>query len=1088
MEREYTHQRHNDHTIDRFKIAGGYSAAAESPLMSRRCVIAVLAIFPLSLFGGPAWAGTNAWTGTGPDGGPVLAVLVDTASLATPSPIYVGTAGSGVFKSLDGGVTWAQTEPGGSLAKRRVRSLVFGAAGTIYAGSDDDFAKNGVFQSTDSGISWQPIGTNARGLTNRKVQALAWDGTSLYAGVREEGAGSGVFKWTGTTWTGIGTSLNGLTNRKVQALAIDPLPVPKVVYAGTQGAGVFKTIDGGATWTGPLGSPNPNQGFSSSCLASPEIMALVVDENIPRSPTPTDATLYAAVGGKVGSSGCATGQGAGFFRFKFPEWDRRMNGMLPLLPTLTLNVYSIVMSGTQIFIGSDQGVFRSTTGSGSWNLMPADPPGGLIGLPVRALGVDPAGMATLYAGTSGRGVFTRLPPNDQPSVQTQLWCGSPPPCAGSSGLTALHAQSAAVGLRGGAKAIFAGLVGGGVITSINNGATWQNTPDPERTARTAFGFAVDPTDQSVVYAATDEGVLVSDNGGDAWTIASAGLPTDASPNVSGPGPLRTVRSILVDPANPLVLYAGVKAGSSPLLPGGVYRSVNGGASWTALNTGLPSAATTDGRSIVSAFAIDRGPGTGAWGTLYAAIAATEGDVCSGSRCGVFKSIDGGASWTLIDEGISLDPDLSFSALAIDPLPPVTVYGGTSTGKVFRFVSGDTRWRAFGTGLPGQAVTALVVKLGAPSTIYAGLDGAGVYSIQGTGSSWTALSANAGLASLNVAGLAFDPRGEGTLYAATLGRGIFDYEFFAGGTTPEVSINAPVPSTSSPIFLSGTASGFQIFKVFWSTNRGHAGVADLTAPNWSTNAMPVPLEPGPNFITVTAVDGNFHQGSATITVTLPEAGPVIAVDPLSVLFGTVPVDSVSARRDVTVSNHGTDDLVLGALAVGGENSDQFKKRALQDSCSGATLAPTTGTCTVGLRFQPTSGGPKSATLSVIPLNAPPVTVALSGTGGGPGITVTPLSLAFGPVPVGSVSGRLNVTVSNPGTENLILGALAVAGVNPGQFKKKAPQDSCSGATLVPMATCTVGLKFKPTSGGPKSATLEIPSNVPPVTVILSGTGQ
>ena len=103
--------------------------------MSRRSLIAVFAILSLSLIGGSAWAGQNVWTGTGPDGGPIRSVLVDPI---TPTIIYAGTGGSGVFKSTNGGTTWVQLDPTGDLATKTVRSLVFGATtATIYAGADN---------------------------------------------------------------------------------------------------------------------------------------------------------------------------------------------------------------------------------------------------------------------------------------------------------------------------------------------------------------------------------------------------------------------------------------------------------------------------------------------------------------------------------------------------------------------------------------------------------------------------------------------------------------------------------------------------------------------------------------------------------------------------------------------------------------------------------------------------------------------------------------------------------------------------------------------------------------------------------------
>ena len=72
--------------------------------MRRTVVIVSALVCVMLLFAGAASAGLNSWTGTGPDGGPIRSVLVDPTS---PGTIYVGTAGSGVFKSTDGGATWA---------------------------------------------------------------------------------------------------------------------------------------------------------------------------------------------------------------------------------------------------------------------------------------------------------------------------------------------------------------------------------------------------------------------------------------------------------------------------------------------------------------------------------------------------------------------------------------------------------------------------------------------------------------------------------------------------------------------------------------------------------------------------------------------------------------------------------------------------------------------------------------------------------------------------------------------------------------------------------------------------------------------
>jgi hypothetical protein len=129
------------------------------------------------------------------------------------------------------------------------------------------------------------------------------------------------------------------------------------------------------------------------------------------------------------------------------------------------------------------------------------------------------------------------------------------------------------------------------------------------------------------------------------------------------------------------------------------------------------------------------------------------------------------------------------------------------------------------------------------------------------------------------------------------------------------------------------------------------------------------------------------------------------------------------------------------------------------------------------------------------NEPALIVGLSGiggmdsSGGGiPDVTVAPATVTFGSVPVGGKSTPLSVTVTNNGTAPLVLKALKLVGADSDQFVK--PSDTCSKQVLAVNATCAVALRFKPSSSGPKTAALSIPSNDPdenPVTVTVSGSG-
>ncbi|MBF0495694.1 MAG: hypothetical protein HQK58_03830 [Deltaproteobacteria bacterium] len=96
-------------------------------------------------------------------------------SLAVESArtVYAGTYGGGVFKTTDGGNSWANTKSG--MTNTIVRALAVKPAGTVYAGTHD-----GVFKTSNGGASWTKIKSV---LTNTWVHALAVDSAgTVYAG------------------------------------------------------------------------------------------------------------------------------------------------------------------------------------------------------------------------------------------------------------------------------------------------------------------------------------------------------------------------------------------------------------------------------------------------------------------------------------------------------------------------------------------------------------------------------------------------------------------------------------------------------------------------------------------------------------------------------------------------------------------------------------------------------------------------------------------------------------------------------------------------------------------------------------------
>ena len=122
-----------------------------------------------------AEAGTNVWTSHGPEGGYVSALAINPN---TPSTLYVGTGGGGVFKSTDSGDSWKPAGTGLLAPVVLALAVEPNTPSTLYAGTWGD----GVFESTDRGGSWNPVNT---GLPTTLILTLAVAPTTpstLYAG------------------------------------------------------------------------------------------------------------------------------------------------------------------------------------------------------------------------------------------------------------------------------------------------------------------------------------------------------------------------------------------------------------------------------------------------------------------------------------------------------------------------------------------------------------------------------------------------------------------------------------------------------------------------------------------------------------------------------------------------------------------------------------------------------------------------------------------------------------------------------------------------------------------------------------------
>jgi photosystem II stability/assembly factor-like uncharacterized protein len=155
--------------------------------------------------------------------------------LEWPGPTLVLATGRGVLVSPDAGLTF--DGPGEGLPPGEARAMAlssfFAVDPVLFAG----IGGHGVFRSSDGGRSWAPAG-----LTGHTVNDLVWLGPVLYAATDQ-----GLFQTTdiGKTWTPLG---QGIAGRVAQRLLFPLAPGSGAEAFLATDDGVYRTPDGGLNW------------------------------------------------------------------------------------------------------------------------------------------------------------------------------------------------------------------------------------------------------------------------------------------------------------------------------------------------------------------------------------------------------------------------------------------------------------------------------------------------------------------------------------------------------------------------------------------------------------------------------------------------------------------------------------------------------------------------------------------------------------------------------------------------------------------------------------------------------------------------
>jgi photosystem II stability/assembly factor-like uncharacterized protein len=248
--------------------------------------------------------------------------------------------------------------------------------------------------------------------------------------------------------------------------------------------------------------------------------------------------------------------------------------------------------------------------------------------------------------------------------------------------------------------------GDGIYKSTDGGKTFVNVG--LRQSHHVSEVVTHPTNPDIVYVAAqghlwghsgDHGVYKTTDGGRTWRHLTRGLPDDGRTGAS---------DLVMDPANPDVLYAAMwerlrepHRFTSGGPNGGIFKSTDGGESWTKLTTGLPSGPTgriglavaRSNPKVLMAI-VEHG---------YQPARTVNGqpnpDYADMSKLGtgMYRSEDGGASWIYVSR--FNNRPFYYSHIFIDPNQPQRVYvltgnasvsedGGRTFSRNLQNISGD----------------------------------------------------------------------------------------------------------------------------------------------------------------------------------------------------------------------------------------------------------------------------------------------------------------------------------------------------------------------------------------------------------------
>jgi len=671
--------------------------------------------------------------------------------------IYVASASGGLWKTDNEGTTWTPIFVNQATAAFGDIALAPSDPQTIWAGTGEQNifrssqAGCGVYKSADGGKTWANMGladtnTIARIVVHPKNPDIVYVAASGHEWTSN--AERGVFKTTdgGKTWQRV-LFVNDQTG--AYDLVMDPKD-NETLYAATwqrtrrkwndprnfpdyTGSGVFKTTDGSKTWS-PINAGLPEAKFRGRtgldiCLTKPNVLYALVDNyDISRKPTAAESTDSYG----LPSSGII--KGATVYRSDDAgaSWTQ-VSGLTPAQKTFMerhSGTYGWVFGQIRVDPNDENtvyimGVPFSVSTDGGKTFQYVRSPGG----DNHALWIDPDNSNYLIKGfdqgvavSYDKGKNWRYFQNEIPVCQFfNINYDMATPFRVYGSMQDHGSFRAPVDLSKGRDKIPA--------------QKFENATGGE-----GSNHAVDPTNPNVVYSAGFYGTIMRseyDKPGDfpGWPWTKSLLPTqyENEPRLRG----QWLAPFIISSHNPNILYHGMQflfrsldrgdtwekispdltwntasemgdipyhtlfaISESPLRNGLVYAGTDdgrvwvtkdGGKAWTEITAGLPYQKWVS-RLVASAYDL---------GTVYMTQNGKRDDDFTPY---IWKSTDFGKTWTSLAKGIPVGP---VNVIREDPVNRTILYVGTDMG-VYVTKDGGKNWMALGAGLPTCYVHDLII--------------------------------------------------------------------------------------------------------------------------------------------------------------------------------------------------------------------------------------------------------------------------------------------------------------------------------------------------------------------------------------------